>query len=449
MQLAWHKSKSTVAVVLVLSAVVYFLFGYYLNRTQFEVLISFYAFLFLFFYLLQKNETISPNLLYITGIGFRIIFIVAIPNLSQDFYRFIWDGILVNHGMEVYLHKPDDIVNDPHYYFPQMQELYKGMGSLSASHYTNYPPINQLCFSMAAFFVNKGLLISVIVFKVIIIAADLGIYYFGKKLLQALKLPAKNIFYYFLNPLIIIELTGNLHFEGVMIFFLIWSLYLLHKGMWQWAAVVFALSISIKLIPLMLLPVVWRYLGLKKTVGFYSIVGVVTMALFAPFLSKEFIHKFVETVALWFVNFEFNASIYYLVREVGYNIKGYNTIHIIGKVIPIVMTLTIAILSFLKKNRQFKGMLSTMLLALSIYFFLSTTVHPWYVITLVAVALFTTYQFPYCWSALVMLSYFAYANDGFKESPLLLIIEYTIVIIIFFSEIFKLQVNPFRPKNSI
>ena len=67
-------------------------------------------------------------------------------------------------------------------------------------------------------------------------------------------LPEHQIFWYILNPFVIIEMTGNLHFESVMVFFLVLSIYLLHKGRWFWSAIVLGLSVSVKLLPLMFLP---------------------------------------------------------------------------------------------------------------------------------------------------------------------------------------------------
>ncbi len=78
-----------------------------------------------------------------------------------------------------------------------------------------------------------------------------------------------------------------------------------------------------------------------------------------------------------------------------------------------------------------------MLFVLCIYFFLSTTVHPWYIVTLVALSIFTRYRFAYIWSAMVVLSYFAYSQNPFHESNLLLIFEYGVIFVFFFWELFR------------
>ncbi|WP_299102118.1 mannosyltransferase [uncultured Winogradskyella sp.] len=388
------------------------------------------------------------------SIVFRLLFLFATPNLSQDFYRFIWDGRMALEGFNPYLYTPDYIINQAGTKIKSAQELYNGMGSLSAKHFTNYPPINQLCFVIANLFPGQSILTSVIGLRLIIISADIGTLYFGKKLLGRLKLPSSNIFWYILNPFIIIELTGNLHFEGVMIFFLVWSFYLLHSGKWKWAAVVLACSISVKLIPLMLLPLFFnhfkssqaqnkpttfldtiKHLNFPRLVAFYTIVISTIILLFIPFFSMEFVNNYSKTVGLWFGNFEFNASIYYLARAIGYAITGYNEIAIIGKILPIISLLIILGFSFFKDNSNLQKLITSMLLVFTLYLFLSTTVHPWYIATLVILSVFTNYKFPLVWSVVVILSYLAYTSPTFSENLWVISIEYIIVFTLFIWEV--------------
>lgn len=436
------------------STLFYWAFAYNLVRTDYIKLIMLYAGLFFLFY--KIIHVFKNHIQFLTWLafGFRAIFILAIPNLSQDFYRFIWDGRIILEGINPYLHTVESYISKGEFPIAQAQELYNGMGMLNGSHFTNYPPINQLCFIIAGVFAGKSILGSVVIMRLLIIIADFGTLYFGKKLLKKLNIPTYQIFWYVLNPFIIIELTGNLHFEGVMIFFLIWSLYLLHVGKYQWAALVFALSISVKLIPLIFLPLFFQWFsgknnspktwvpsfsGILKLIRFYIIVGVTTLLLFAPFYTSEFINNYSKTVALWFQNFEFNASIYYIAREIGYSFRGYNEIAIIGKVIPIVVVVFVLIVTFFRKNKTTKELITAMLLVLSFYYFTTTTVHPWYIATLLILSVFTKYKFPRVWSFVIILSYLAYINiDKADKSENLWIIalEYSMVYCIFIWEVF-------------
>ena len=142
-----------------------------------------------------------------TAFIFRAIFILAIPNLSQDFYRFIWDGRMILEGFNPYLYTPESFLIQSQVPVAEAEALYAGMGTLNGSHFTNYPPLNQLCFFIASIFAGKSILGSAIVLRLIIISADFGTLYFGKKILEKLKIPAYNIFWYILNPFILIELT--------------------------------------------------------------------------------------------------------------------------------------------------------------------------------------------------------------------------------------------------
>ncbi|MBU2939138.1 mannosyltransferase [Lacinutrix sp. C3R15] len=441
----------------------YFSFAYNLVRTDYIKLITLYVALFFLFYKLVNNN--KNNLSFLTWIAFlfRAIFILAIPNLSQDFYRFIWDGRMILEGFNPYLYTPESFLTNNQFPVAQAETLYAGMGTLNGSHFTNYPPLNQFCFVLAGIFAGKSILGSAIVLRILIIAADFGTLYFGKKLLEKLKLPGHNIFWYLLNPFIIIELTGNLHFEGVMIFFLVWSVYLLHIGKWKQAAVVFAASVSVKLIPLLFLPLLFKYfkkptsssiaveksyfsketsskINLTKLAAFYALIGGTTLLLFLPFYASTFITNYTQTVALWFQNFEFNASIYYLARAIGYWFTGYNEIAIIGKILPVLVILFVLYMAFLKKNTTTTQLIHSMLFVFAFYLFMSTTIHPWYISTLLVLSVFTNYKFPLVWSCAIILSYLAYIQiDKADKSENLYIIalEYIIIFSVFLYELVK------------
>ncbi|CAM4015323.1 MULTISPECIES: polyprenol phosphomannose-dependent alpha 1,6 mannosyltransferase MptB [Flavobacterium] len=420
-------------VLILISFVAYVVLGYFVPRDSFNVLFFLYSLAFVSFCFIYKSQEFKENQLFAIGSLFRLVLLFCLPFWSQDFYRFIWDGRLILSGISPYAFLPNDIIDTVP--IAQSKELYDAMGNLSASHYSNYPPINQFFFAIAAFFASKSIFFAAFVLKLIVLFADLGIYFFGKKLLLLLNRNPKTIFLYFLNPLVIIELTGNLHFEGVMLFFLLLGFYFFFLNKWLISALFITLSISTKLLPLLLLPFFYQKLGFKKSVLFYLVIISFNVLLFLPFVSKDLIANYSETISLWFVNFEFNASLYYVFREIGFYVKGYNTIGIIGKVIPVVSILVILFYSLYKNNLSMTRVISNGLIALSIYFFLSTTIHPWYVINLLLLAVFTQYKYPLYWSFFVVLSYFAYSQESFKESVILLFIEYLFVFGVFIYEL--------------
>ena len=439
--------------LVLLSFLFYGTFAYDLVRTDYTKLIILYSALFVLFYKLVQHFKSNTQFLTYLAFGFRAVFILAIPNLSQDFYRFIWDGRMILEGINPYLFTVESFISQGDFPVAEAQALRAGMGDLNASHFTNYPPINQLCFTIAALFAGKSILGSVFVMRLLIIAADFGTLHFGKALLEKLNIPIYNIFWYILNPFIIIELTGNLHFEGVMIFFLVWSLYLLYIGKWQFAALVLALSISVKLIPLIFLPLFFQWfmkrndknketstvLNFTRLIVFYAIIIMTTLLLFVPFYSSEFIHNYSKTVALWFQNFEFNGSIYYVAREIGFLFRGYNEIAIIGTVTPILVILFVLIITFFRRNRTPIALITAMLLVLSFYYFTTTTVHPWYLATLLILSVFTKYKFPLVWSFVIILSYLAYVNlnkADKSENLWLITLEYAVVYGVFIWEVF-------------
>ena len=139
---------------------------------------------------------------------------------------------------------------------------------------------------------------------------------------------------------------------------------------------------------------------------------------------------------MWFSTFEFNGSFYLLARAIGYKITGYNTIAFIGKITPIVVLVIIISLAIFKKDNRFETLLFIMLLSLSCYLFTSSTVHPWYIAMLLILGVLSNYRFPILWSFTVILSYSAYSNKPLIDNYWFIIIEYSVVFLLFVNEVF-------------
>jgi hypothetical protein len=266
----------------------------------------------------------------------------------------------------------------------------------------------------------------VIGMRVIIILADLGILYFGRRILKKINRAPNLIFWYFLNPLVIIELTGNLHFEGVMLFFFVMAMYLILSGKWFLAVFPYAISIGIKLIPLLFLPLLLPLMGWKKALGFYLGAGLLLGAFLYPLYFPEFGDHYSQTLRLWFSNFEFNASLYNLAEWVAVSkgAKPWEFIEQYGAFVPgltALVTIIVCTHPILKMPKYWFG---GALLVICVYYFLATTVHPWYVIFPLLLSTFTNFKFMYFWSATIIISYIAYAGEAVEERSWVMFLEY-------------------------
>ena len=150
---------------------------------------------------------------------------------------------------------------------------------------------------------------------------DLALFFIGISFLKKLNLEPNRIAWYFLNPLIIIEGIGNLHGESLMFCFTLISCFYLLKKQSVLGGVFMAIAIALKLIPLLLIPLFYKFLGVKKFFSFcLSIVGVSFLFWF-PFWEGSMPTHYKNTIDLWFTTFEFNGSLYNVIRAVGYEVK--------------------------------------------------------------------------------------------------------------------------------
>lgn len=427
----------SIVLAIVLSVMLY-LIGYETPRENFIQFIGLYMVSFAVFYTLWLNkQQWKFKHFLILAIVLRLVLLLAAPELSNDFYRFIWDGELITRGVNPYAHKPDELISQGPFYNDQyMRMLYHGMGELSQGHYSCYPVLNQLFFYVPAA-ISDSITANIIILKLIIVLADLGVIFIGSKILELLKKPKHMIWLYGLNPFILLEFTGNLHFEGVMIFFTLLAIYYVLIDKWLFAAIFFGLAIHIKLIPFLLIPFLYKKMKWRRSLGFTALTMSVVLAFGAIMLNEQLFENFMVSIDLYFSNFEFNASIFYILREIGFATKGYDPIQTIGPILSKLGLVLIAGYALIKAHRKDTSIFTGMMFALVIYYAFATTVHPWYISLILIFSIFTKYKFALIWSLLVMLSYFAYSNLFFEENLLLIIVEYVIVFGIMIYEIIK------------
>ena len=113
------------ALCIILSAAIYIYFGYWLDRTDFGVLFSLYALLFAaYIFIIRQSENVGIRLILFVAIGLRLLFLFSTPTLSDDVFRFIWDGNMWKAGINPYLYTPEQLISSGIHVNGNTVELY-------------------------------------------------------------------------------------------------------------------------------------------------------------------------------------------------------------------------------------------------------------------------------------------------------------------------------------
>lgn len=377
------------------------------------------AFASYFLIISQFNDDKFAKFNYGGALILRLSLLLSFPLLSDDFYRFFWDGAQIFHGINPFSFTPKELLAF-NYSWVDLK-LFEKMNS--PLYYSVYPPINQLAFLLTALAGKGNLLSSIVVLRLFILIFDLGNIYLIKKLLHRFKISECFVFLYALNPLAIVELTGNLHFEAVMIFFTLLSFWLLVKNKWILASVALAFAVCAKLLPLLFLPLFIKHIGFKKTIYAGLIVGLTVTVLFLPFIHNlTLLQNFLSSIHLYYGSFEFNGSVFQLLKAAGWGLLGYNPTAYTNMVLAV-----FTILGFLVAFLKCKNILEGSFWFMFTYYLFNAVVHPWYIVILVCFTPFIKWRFALSWSALICLTYFAYASIPYHQNVFLTFIEYALL----------------------
>ena len=416
--------------LLVLIASIYFL-SYEVSQDNFAAIILAFSTAFLSYFLAYKyNNQLQFKNWVLLFLIINFIPLLAPANLSPDVYRFIWDGDIILQGINPFEYTPSDLINVEKFQWTErLKTVYEnGITDLSKQNFSVYPTVNQLYFVIASYLTDTVDQFYIVLRLLILCTHILG-GIFLIKLLDYFSIPRIKSLLVALNPLLIIELTGNFHFEGVMVSFLLIAIYFLVKLKLFKSSLFWAISVNVKLSPLLLLPFVLKFLGLKKSIKFYFLTISFSLLIIALSVWPSIMHHFLKSVKLYFGTFEFNSSFFKWSVLLCSEFYEGNFIEKLGPIFSYLNFGVLLLLALFVKVKNAKQMFTLMTFGYVTYLFLSTTVHPWYITIPLVLSVFTNKNFVFIWSFLIVLSYASYDSAMESYASFLSALSYVILFV--------------------
>jgi hypothetical protein len=386
---------------------------------------------------LLSGEEVNFKRLLLLGIVLRGCLFFFEPNWSEDGARFLWDGELLRQGQNPYGLTPTQV--------QEQQGQGSGLGAQlfqelnSPNYYSVYPPLNQAIFWLGALAAQGSVAQGYLVMRCMLLLGEIGVFYLLWSLLARFELPQKQILLYWFNPLVILEVVGNLHFEGFVLLLLLATLLNLSRQKHGWSGAFWGLAVGMKLLPFLLAPAFFFWKGVRISPRFWGMAAVVLVLAFLPLVYWNSWGNFLQSLQLYQGKFEFNASLYYLFRAVGYELTGYNTIGYLTKGGMVITVLGVGWLSWKQSTSTVQGIVGLWVQLYLLYFLLQPVVHPWYLLPGLGLTILSRQWTFLLWSFGAIFSYQAYSQNPVQEQALFLGLEYGLVLIGLYLDYFRKQ----------
>jgi hypothetical protein len=304
-----------------------------------------------------KNPPRSATLVLILGVGLlaRLALLPAAPTLSEDVYRYLWDGRTVVSGQNPFSRAPTDPT------LTRLDErLFRRLNHADLP--TIYPPTAQILFAAAAAVRPDPL-----PWKVLLLLLEGLTLAALAALLRRRGAPIERLLLYYWNPLVIVESFGSGHLDLAAAAFLLPALALADGGRRAAAGIAFALAVDVKYVPALLVP----YWIRRRSFRLLLVSGAGAALLFAPFVGAG--ASLWTSLAHYSRRWEFNGLFYPLLKAAGLS----------GDASRIVLAaaLVLVVLFVTLRARSASGAALGTFTALAL---LSPTLYPWYLVPIAA-----------------------------------------------------------------
>ncbi len=202
---------------------------------------------------------------------FRLSILFTPPHLSDDIYRYIWDGRVQAAGINPYRYIPADATLER----LRDETIYPKINRRDYAH-TMYPPVAEAIYLLATR-VSE----SVIWMKALMVGFEALTLWAIADLLATFGLPRQRILIYAWHPLTVWEFAGSGHIDAAAIAFIALALLARRRQLQAATGVALACAALVKLFPVVLFPALYRRWGWKMPVAFAATI----LAGYLPYLS--------------------------------------------------------------------------------------------------------------------------------------------------------------------
>ena len=334
----------------------------------------------------------------------RVPLLPVEPTLSDDIYRYVWDGRVQALGVNPYQAVPSD---------PALDGLHTDV-TRKMNHPalpTLYPPFAEWVFRGIA-----AISQSVIAFKLTFVVLDLAVIVLLLRWLAAAGWSQWLVLAYAWNPLVILEVAGSGHLDMIGVLLLTVSFLALTNRIGWLAAIAFVAAVEVKFVPVVLVPLFWRRIRLRDAViavGFGILLAV-------PFAGGALAAP-VGALPTYLAKWRFNGPVYAMVESV------FRTRALV--VMPVVAGLAMAAW-FRRRSGELAP--SAWAWPMGAALLLSPTVYPWYLLWLCP---FLTVQATLpllVWTQTSLMTYYVWrvsaSGGGWRLPWWLLVMEFGTVV---------------------
>ncbi|MBK9146610.1 MAG: DUF2029 domain-containing protein [Flavobacteriales bacterium] len=396
--------------------------GYGPHRSESALLLGGFAVAFLGYLLLHARiGGMSPRAFFVLVIALRVLLLFAPITWTDDHFRYWWDGVCTVNGLSPFAHPPRDLLSlHPGLFSADHLAMLNSPGFHSA-----YPPLAQAAFALAAWLGGAYPDAWMLFMRLIIVLCEAVSIALLMRLLRRERAGLTAVALYAFNPLVLIELTVNLHTEALMIPLCLGAVLMLRSDRLWAVGLLIGLAASARLMPIVFILALPAVVGIKRSVLPAAIAGCAFASSWLPFWTPELIPNFLSSLKLFGTYLEYNGGLFELLRRaLGDDaVKGTG---LIGA-ITLCALIAYAIIRF-RKGAMELG--EAMLWLLAMVLFGSQAVHPWYITPLIAFAALTRWRWPLWWSLLIMPTYLTYGSEPFAQPYWWITMEYGALVVL-------------------